>query len=360
MIRRDHAEHARDARRREQLFNHWQAEILREARDDATLQRVQSRALSDPDVARDGELVSQIMAVVAQVHHDLAMRRAAETGEPRSPQPVTAASAPLAVSSPDPASSRAISPAERASIAERFAHMEYEFRDHLARLNESAARTVLRRMYALLAEHPEAVDADRLAECDRAMETMQRQRAEVEQTVRRLVERGVSAAMHGDTGATARAFQRLSTIHAAHPTVLSDERLQQLREQIVHAAEEHEHRLAAQELVRRERAVAAELKELADQIHRFHDQARRLPHDSPEFARAEREYRQAVRAVQSHDSDWLAALILELMDLLEEWHDPTHKGEHQVDRFLNSVRSALHNLRREIREIEKETGGRGR
>lgn len=359
---REHADHAHDARRREQVFNHWQAEILREARDDATLQRVLSRAIADPEVARDSELASMVRGCAAHVAQDLAARRAAESvtadAERAAFSPAPPKSEPGADAARTPASANRAA-AARSNIAERFVHLEHDFRDHVARLNESAARAALKLLYALLQSEPAAVDADRLAECEKALEEMLDQRADLEQTVQRLVERGTRAAAHGDTGAAARCLQRLSTIHAAHPFVLPDERLLQLRDQIVHATEEHEHRLAAEELVRRERVVAAELKELADQVHNFHDASRRLPHDSPEFARAEQEYHRAVRAVQSHDNDWLAALILELMDLLEEWHESSHRGEHQVDRFLDSVRSALHTLRREIAQIEKEGGRRG-
>ena len=58
--------------------------------------------------------------------------------------------------------------------------------------------------------------------------------------------------------------------------------------------------------------------------------------------------------MRSHDSEWLAGLILELDTFLDEIHDESGRAETQVDRFLSSVRRAHNGLRREMQHIAAE------
>ena len=57
---------------------------------------------------------------------------------------------------------------------------------------------------------------------------------------------------------------------------------------------------------------------------------------------------------RSHDTEWLAELMIELDTLLEDLEDASGQAETQVDRFITSVRTALHRLRKEIQTIQRE------
>ncbi|MCG3130122.1 MAG: hypothetical protein FLDDKLPJ_00870 [Phycisphaerae bacterium] len=236
-----------------------------------------------------------------------------------------------------------------------FNQLQHEFHDHLVRFDELRARAALDRINALLAAHPAQIDAEQVARCERVLAHLADRRVSLEAHVDKLEQRAVDAARRGDHEAAARALRRLSTVHALRPVVLPDDRFRAVRDAMIAASQDREHQRAARALIDRERAVAAEIRTLANVIHRFHVVVRTTPHDAPEYRDAERRYHEAVAQVRSHDRDWFAALILELVDLLEEGHLPPHKGQHQVDRFLDSVRAALHNLRAEIQKIETES-----
>ncbi|HUN81418.1 MAG TPA: hypothetical protein VMV81_07905, partial [Phycisphaerae bacterium] len=82
-------------------------------------------------------------------------------------------------------------------------------------------------------------------------------------------------------------------------------------------------------------------------IHEFHQIARTIPHRGPEFQKAEARYHETVAAVRSHDSEWLAGVIMDLVELLSEMSDPPpEKAQEQVDHFLASIRTAMEKLRR--------------
>jgi hypothetical protein len=167
-----------------------------------------------------------------------------------------------------------------------------------------------------------------------------------------LARRACEAARRGKGEAAAADLRKLSSIHAARPRLLTEARFAEIREEIAHGGQEHEHREAARRLIERERAVAGEIRKLADVVHRFHLVASRVPPDSATYQQAEFAYREAVKTVRSHDQEWLAELILELDAFLDEMHG--EKAARQVDRFLASVRRAHRQLIDEIREIHRE------
>lgn len=346
MPRRVQVEHIHDARRREQLFERWRSQILREGRDLPTLRRVEAQAMADPEVRADSELQNMLISVAAQLRADLGRQTE-----------ITPVSNPVTVPpTPEPASGD-VEP--RAWTSDRvhsaFNQLQHEFHDHLVRFDEPRARAALDRINALLAAHLAQIDAEQVARWERALTHLGDRRASLEAHVDKLERRAVDAARRGDHETAARALRRLSTVHALRPVILPDDRFRAVRDAMIAASQDREHQRAARALVDRERAVAAEIRALADGIHHFHVVARTTPHDAPEYRDAERRYHEAVAQVRSHDRDWFAALILELVDLLEEGHLPPHKGQHQVDRFLDSVRAALHNLRAEIQKIETES-----
>ena len=81
---------------------------------------------------------------------------------------------------------------------------------------------------------------------------------------------------------------------------------------------------------------------------------RRHPHDAADYARAKAAYEKAVREVKAHDTEWLAGMILELVDVLAEWDETPIKAQDQADHFIESVRKALTQLRHEMRDISDE------
>jgi hypothetical protein len=174
------------------------------------------------------------------------------------------------------------------------------------------------------------------------------------QHINALTDQAIAAARSGDHETVARRLRQLSSLHASRPLLLPGGKFDAIRKRITEASADAEHRAAAEELVARERAVAAEMKKLATIIHQFHVASRRVPHEGPLWAAAEATYRRAVQEVHSRDTEWLAELILELDTYLDEIHDPTGRAEAQVDRFLTSVRAALAQMQGEIRAIQSE------
>ena len=177
----------------------------------------------------------------------------------------------------------------------------------------------------------------------------------VESEIDEAQEAALAAAVIGDETLLEHGLRRLAAVHVKYPRILTDGKFEELRERIVAAGAEFEHRQAARRLVDRERALAVEIKKLAEAVHRFHDAARTLPHDADEFRRMDVAYNRVLRDLSGHDAEWFAGVILELTDLLAEAEDPAPEAARHVDRFVASVRSALSKIRREIAEIERES-----
>ncbi len=342
---RRRTEHVADARRREAVYRRWCADILRETRDRPSLTRAEGRALNASDVRVDPELARMIHGFVLEQEAMLTqMERQRSVVEPAGARAVrhnlsAAATAP-ARRAPDPE-----------AVLDDLAH---RFRDHLVHFEEAGAQSVLAKIRTLQQEHPDQVGPEEPQHYAEQLERLANRRRAFTKHIGDLHDRAVAAARTGAEEGATRALRRLSTIHAARPQLLSDDHFRRIREDIIHASEEREHRRAAQQLVARERAVAAEIKKLTDIVHRFHTAARRVPHDTKAYRQAKAEYESALREVRSHDNEWLAGLILELTDLLEEWHDPSAHARHQLDHFLDSVRSELSRLGEEIGTIETE------
>ncbi|UCD27425.1 MAG: hypothetical protein JSV03_09875, partial [Planctomycetota bacterium] len=150
-------------------------------------------------------------------------------------------------------------------------------------------------------------------------------------------------------------MRRLLSIHAAHPRLLDESGLEEIRANTIQAADEHhEHQLTARKLVERGRTVATEVKRLAAVVHEFHRVARSAPHTSKEFHSAEAAYLRAIQEVRVHDKEWFVGFVLELGGLLAEWTIPPLEAEGRIDRFLDRISASLNSIRAEMREIETE------
>ena len=158
----------------------------------------------------------------------------------------------------------------------------------------------------------------------------------------------------GDQKTASWMIRRLRAMHALTPCLLPAERFEALRAQISQAGKEQEHKEALRELISREREVAAEIKKLGGIIYRFQKIAKTTPRTAPEYKRAEKAYREAYEAVRQRDTDWLTGLLLEMETYLQDLNDPAGKAHAQLDRFIVTVRDALNQICRLIRDIQRE------
>ena len=337
--RPDHRSHAKH---RDITFSRLTAQILRETRDEPSLHLAFTRALQDPETLGDSILQGMLQAYLGERQAEMRNVRAEQarfetnrTARPTHRPPVEPPQKML-----------------RARASTDLNRLEETFRYHVGHLNEAEARDTYVRLRAFVeanAAHLPSIDVD---DYTHALQRLARRRQKFEQHLDDVIGRVTAAAADGQSGRVARLMHRLTSIHSTFPRLLSEDRLEEIREGIVGAAETYEHRLAAIAIIEREKAVASEIKHLAHAIHCFHRIAGESPHDSDAYLAAESAYHAAIEEVEAHDREWLAGFVLELAELLDEWHDPPFGTQGQVDRFLRSVRSSLSQLRLEIRSIE--------
>jgi hypothetical protein len=325
-----------DAKQRERLFQQLSAEIVREAREAKSLEVVVSRVLRNGEVQRDPVLQSMLEALIAERRSQLAA-----DARPQQARPQVGFAPAARVED-------RITPEEIHAIFDRIRH---EFDDRLVRFDMAGAQVTLSRMDGLQKSHPRVLKETAIERARADMARVEQRRLELFAEVDALTVWAVSAAREGRHDEAAQALRRLSTIHASRPLLLSDAGFKEIRDRMASASRVHEDRIAAKVLLERERSVVAELRGLADSIRRFNEIARREPADSPAFVDALTDYRRTVQAVQTHDTEWLAALTLELDELLADLHDPTGKSERQVSHFLDNVHEALQKLRRNIAKV---------
>ncbi|MBI4716529.1 MAG: hypothetical protein HY763_01880 [Planctomycetes bacterium] len=335
------------AKQREAVVQHWRSMILRETRDLGSVDQVGARALNDPDVRDDPQVAALIRAALAERRAELMQTRRARDAATARPAHRTDAPGTTV-----PALRTAVDKVP--GVFERLAQSFHACAEHG---DEYEARAVLARMQALQQEYPGAIPSARLESFEPQLTALRERLQRLKERVATLTQHAVAASRDGDEEGAARALRRLASIHAAHPRLLDDARLEAVRSEVIHAAEHHEHRVAAAKLMERERAVAAEIKALGAVVREFHQAARSLPHHSDGYRRAEAVYHRALLEVRAHDREWFAGVILELADLLAGWGHPPPAVEDQVDHFLESIRSSLDRIRTEVREIEAEVGG---
>jgi hypothetical protein len=210
-------------------------------------------------------------------------------------------------------------------------------------------------MRALQEENRGVIPAAALEHYERLVEKLRTHLEHLRDEILALTQQAVAASRRGDEQAVDQSMRRLLSIHAAHPRLLDESGLDEVRANIIQAADEHhEHQLMARELVERGRAVASEIKRLAAVVHEFHRVARSAPHTSEEFHSAEAAYLRAIQEVRVHDKEWFAGFVLELGGLLAEWTIPPLGAERRIDRFLDRISASLNSIRAEMREIETE------
>jgi len=330
-------------RQSEAIYERWCAAMQREMRDASSLDAVLRRALGDSDVRQDPALANKLRQFAAMKHAELRTARRKPTAHRTSE--VHSAVAPESVVAAKP------SPAQ---VLATFGQLSKRFHASIEQFEEHEAETVLRHIEQFREEAPDVITQKMIQALARELTSHLESRREIEARIETEARQAAEAGTRGDHESAGQLLRGLSSIHAAHPQVLSQRRLDAIRQAVIDASEEYEHRNAVHEIVAKERRIAEELKGLAEKIHRFHKLARQVPHDGAEFHRAEADYFKTVREVRSHDGEWLAGVVLELADLLAAWRNPPPEKQEQVDHFIDRVRSSLKHIQTEIKQIDSE------
>lgn len=340
-----------EARHREQLFNQLSAEILRSCRDDNSLRYASDRAMNHPDVLKDPLLASMLRSFIAERQAELnariySQRLASNLTTP----PWQSVSRADSRGTPD-----------RQQIRAAYERIHREFEGRLIHYDVSSAEKVLERLAGMQDRYPDMISLAEISRCRVDLARVRERRAGLESEISEVADRAVAAARDGRNDEVAGLLRRLTMFQSAGPHVFSDARRKQIEDAIAQASDAFEHREAAARLLELERAAAAEVRRMAGHVRAFHEAVRHLPQDSPQFRDAEQAYRATtLEEVRAHDADWLADLMIELDERLEEFHDVTGRAEAQVAEFLHRVRNALNHVRNEVRQIRRESSAAGK
>ncbi len=355
------------AKQRATALQHWCSLITRECRDLAALERLSARAEQDRDVRADAQLQSMVRAEFERRRADLQredqraqqqQRPAAPTrqrysGTSRAPRddpaffpadlnrpPAPRPSAPPKPPPPDP---------DRVAFKE----LRAALRGALKAGDERAARAEcakLRLLHERRADVVSAADLDKFEqESTKLHERLEKYRSQVAA----LAQQAQTAAQRGNAPIAVKLLHRLTAIHATHPHLLDEAGLEKVRRDLALASEGHDDRVITRELIQRERAVAAEMKQLAKAVSAYHRAIFQQPEDLAERRRAARLYLRVLREVRLHEKDWLTDFVLELGDVLANWTTPPAGAEQQIDRFLEKLRKSLRRIQKQMGEIDR-------
>lgn len=327
-------------RHRQDVYQQFCAEIMREAVDLVSLEHVAHRVLGHGEVTADGQLGALLRAFIAQrqaalrtivtpeerqrgVDEESKLRRGWDEATPEFPT--------------------------RERLLDMFGRLQREFEAALAQFEEPRARKLLDRMRDLRQRFPVHIDVLELQRAEEQHDRLLRRVGTYRRQIQELTTRGAQAALSGDERTAAWVSRRLEAIHTLLPSLLPPAELERLRNEIARGEDQRESAEAVAELRAREQNIAQKIKELAGVIHRFHELAGRLPPEHNAYRRAELNYRRAVEEIRAMDTEWLTGLVLQLETLLEDLEDPQGTFQTQLDRFIAAVRTALNRLCLEIR-----------
>lgn len=335
-------------RHRDLMFQQLSAEILREAHDQHSLDLVTNRVLGHPEVSRDSQLSAMLRSCIGQAASELNARLARQRREQNEPalRPAVGWSAPAAPV-PNDASLRELALAS-------FERLRRLYDEKLLHFEMDAAERLIAQIAEFQQQHANVISQPMVQRCRMDLARCQQRKAEFSAEIDALAAAAGSAARAGQIDEAAKALKRLSSIRAARPRLLSEERLESIRKSIESGGDHFEHREASRELVSRERAVSDEIRKLGEIVHEFHRVSHEIPHGDPRYLEAEKRYLAAVREVRHHDQEWLADLMVELDELQADLHDTSGRTETQVTRFLHSVKVSIAQIVKEIREIRSE------
>jgi len=333
------------AEERDAIVQRWRSVFQREIRELASLEQTAARALNDPDVRTDSILEGIILAEIEN-------RRAAfGQGEQRPPPSPAAKQARPTV---PPASPRPTATVPRDPAWAAFDQLARILSGFLVDSDEDEALAVAERMRLLHEENPGAIPAAAMEPYEGQIGKLRTHLEHRRGEIAALVQQIVAASRHGDENAVASLMIRLSAIHVGYPRLLDEARWEEIRSDIIDAAEEHEDGLRVHKLIDRERVLAAEIKKLAGAVQEFHRAARLLSHTSEQYRSAEAAYLRTVQEVRAHDPEWVAGVVLELGDMLAECAVLPPGAAARVDRFLDSISSSLGRIRAAMHGIKGE------
>ena len=354
----------------------WRSLIMRECRDLGSLERIRARALRDHDVQSDAELRGTVQSDLDRRRAELQREEQEERDRQRSSKPPAksrpAASRPYdsggranrdfasdfeSKAPPSASTSPRPSPpppdpdreAARKLVADLIAAMKSG--------DEDTARTVCARLRTLHGRRSEVVSAADLDQYDQRIEKLRARLEQFRGQIDTMARAAVVAARGGDAEAAVNLMRRLSAIHVAHPRLLDEPGLEQIRRDIVAANEGHEDGLTSRRLLEREAAVSAKVKRLTKAVHDFHGIVCTVPETSREFRRAEAVYQQVLQEVRLHEEGWLAEYVLEIADVLAEWSVPPRGAEKRIDRFHEKVRLGIEQIHKKMDQIDSKRRG---
>lgn len=330
---------------RQDIYQQLCSEIMRSAVDTTSLQAIAGRALNHPDVNADPVLASMIRAFIAQREASL---RAGVTPADKQSDLEHASKLRHGFDVP----TRCEYPTREALLT-AFGRLQRDFDAALAQFEEARAQVTLDRMRDLRDRFPVHIPAADLQRCEEQFDRLLRRTGQYQRQIKELAAQAAAAASSGDQKTAAWVMRRLQAINTLLPTLLPPRDLEKLQAEITKSGEDHETQETTRELMERQREVAAQIKNLAGVIHRFHEISLRLPPDDNAYRRAEANYRRAVEEIRGLDTNWLTSLVLQLEALIEDLDDPTGQMQNQLDRFIASVRSALNRLCLEIRARQR-------
>lgn len=333
-------------KQRDVVFQRWSGVILRETRDLASLEQVGARAMSDSDVRDDDTLQGMIRAEMAdrrsRIEQEAQIQASAKTPQESKPNWRTELPEPTSVMTP-------------AIFRDNFHRLSRALCASLERGDDRATISALEKLRALQTESLGSIPMQSVVDCERRVEELRTHAKSLRDQIATIAEQGVEAARRGNEEELARAMRRLVAIHAAHPALLAEAQMNDIRICVAGASEERSlHQRTTLKLLDRERAIATQIKGLAAAVHTFHQVACTLPDSSIEFQEAEAAYLRAISEVRTYDTEWFFGVVLELADLLAEWTLPPLEAQGQIDRFLDSIHAGVERIRVEMREIEIE------
>jgi hypothetical protein len=337
-----------DFKHREATYQTLCAQIVREATDLQSLAAAAGRVLGHPDACSDAALAAMLRGFIAQ--QEAALRQATLRAHPEQAQDKSQLKKPF-----EPFASTEFP--TKAQLLKALVSLRQEFEVSLAEYNKDEAQQTLRQIEELARRFPIHVDAAAVQQCRNRFEGFVERCELYRRQAEEVGSRAIEAAKRGEPKVADWLLRRLRAIHALTPVLLSAEKYEEFREAIERVGQKHARREARAALIARERAVADRIKRAGAAIYRFHRATAELPCDSEEYQRAESAYRAAVKEVRGLDTDWLTGLLLDLETYLDDLHDPDGRTEMQLDRFVGTVRTALTQLRREIRAITAERDG---
>lgn len=337
-------------KQRDIVFQRWSGVLQRETRDLDSLEQLRNRALSDPDIRHDPALKGMIRELVEKRRAELLQRahEAQSSAAPSGSQPSWRSDPPEPVHTTTPEQDLAA-----------FSQLAQALCVSLEGGDENETRGILGRMQTIQERRPDLIPQDVIGQYEQRVDALRTHLRQLADETSLLAKQVVTASRKGKIEDLVQAMRRLTAIHVAHPRLLDESGLEELRKNVTEAADERrQHERTTNKLLERERSITAEIKTLAAAVRHFHQVACTLPYPSKEFSQAEAAYLRAIQRAETYDTEWFSGVVLQLADLLAEWSVPPPRAEGQIDRFLDSISAGLDSIRTEMREIEHDSDQR--